>query len=54
MVGTNYILCSVGPNQNRIKTNKNAPNPKKAARRNARSLTEQLIQMEVINTHACL
>lgn len=27
-------------NQNRIKTNKNPPNPKKAARRNARSLTE--------------
>lgn len=27
-------------NQNRIKTNKNPPNPKKAARRNARSLRE--------------
>lgn len=27
-------------NENRIKTNENPPNPKKAARRNARSLTE--------------
>lgn len=30
-----------GQNQNRIKTNKNPPNLKKAARRNARSLQEQ-------------
>lgn len=29
-----------GQNQNRIKTNKKPPNPKKAARRNERSLTE--------------
>lgn len=41
MVGTNYILCSVGPKpKQKQNQNKNPPNPKKAARRNARSLTE--------------
>lgn len=42
MVGTNYILCSVGskPNQNKNEQTTPHPNPKKAARRNAGSLTE--------------
>lgn len=42
MMGTNYILCSVGskPNQNKNEQTTPHPNPKKAARRNAGSSTE--------------
>lgn len=42
MMGTNYILCSVGskPNQNKNEQTTPHPNPKKAARRNAGSPTE--------------
>lgn len=42
MVGTNYILCSVGskPNQNKNEQTTPLPSPRKAARRNAGSLIE--------------